>query len=154
MKMQVPQERLKRMLEIYKPDCRYLIGTSIEYPKAEGRFKLGKIFYATRPVEHMTIIEAQLCLNQLCYSAFGEWLPEGRLNERVSFDRFLELMKENMFAVESNIRFRKPIPTNGEIQGQIELMKVKRHGNLYLIFCDYELEQGKSKGSLELVLKL
>jgi len=154
MKMQVPQAKLDRVLELYKPDCRYLIEATTEHPKAEGKFRMGSTYYATQKVEHMTSIEAQLCLNQLCYSAFGEWLPEGRFDEKVSFDDYLELMKENMFIVESNIRFRKPIPTNGDIQGQIELMKVKRHGNLYLVFCDYELEQGKSKGNLELALKL
>jgi len=152
--MQVPQERLNKILEIYKPDCRYLVEANIAYPKAEGKFKLGEIFYATRPVEHLTSIEAQLCLNQLCFSAFGEWLPQGRFEEAMPFEKFLELMKENMFIINSTIGFRKPIPTNGEIQGQIELMKMKRHGGLYLAFLDYNLEQGKSRGNLELALKL
>jgi len=152
--MKVPQERLERVLEIYKPDCRYLIETNIEYPKAEGRFKIGSTYYATQKLEHMTSIEAQLCLNQLCFSAFGEWFPAGRFDKTMTFDRFLELMKENTFVIDSHIRFKKSIPTDKEIQGQIELMRIRRHGNLYLIFCDYELEQGKSKGNLELALKL
>ena len=104
MKMQVPEAKLDRVLELYKPDCRYLVEATTEYPKAEGRFRMGSTYYATQKVEHMTLIEAQLCLNQLCYSAFGEWLPEGRFDEKVSFDDYLELMKENMFIVESNIR--------------------------------------------------
>jgi len=154
MKMQVPQERLESVLELYKPDCRYLVEATAEYPKAEGKFKLGDTYYTTRKLEHMTSIEAQLCLNQLCYSAFGEWLPEGRFDVTMTFEKYLELMKENMFIIDSNIRFRKPIPTNGEIQGVVELTKIKRHGNLYLAFLDYDLEQGKSKGNLELALKL
>ena len=63
-------------------------------------------------------------------------------------------MKENMFILNSTIGFRKPIPTNKEIQGQVELMKIKRHGGLHLAFLDYNLEQGKSRGNLELALKL
>jgi len=154
MKVQVPQARLGRVLELYKPDCRYLVEATTEYPKTEGRFKLGDTYYTTKKLEHMTSIEAQLCLNQLCYSAFGEWLPAGRFDETMTFELYLELMKENMFIIDSNIRFRKPIPTNGNIQGQIELMKIKRHGDLYLAFLDYDLEQGKSRGKMELALKL
>ncbi len=153
MKTRVPKERLESVLELYKPDCRYLVEATVKYPKAEGRFKLGDTYYTTRKLEHMTTIEAQLCLNQLCYSAFGEWLLEGRFDEAMTFEEYLELMKENMFIIDSNIRFRKPIPTNGDIHGKIEVMKVKRHGNLYLAFLDYDLEQGKSKGKLELALK-
>jgi hypothetical protein len=153
MTMQVPQERLESVLELYKPECRYLVEATAEYPKAEGKFKLGNTYYTTRKLEHMTSIETQLCLNQLSYSAFGEWLPEGRFDKAMTFDDYLELMKENVFIIESNIRFRKPIPTNGDIQGQIELMKIKRHGELYLAFLDYDLEQGKSRGNMELALK-
>ena len=157
MTMQVPKERLESVLELYKPGCRYLVEATVEYPKAKGKFKLGDTYYTTRKLEHMTSIEAQLCLNQLCYSAFGEWLPEGRFDEAMTFEDYLELMKENMSIIDADIRFRirfrKPIPTNGDIQGQIELMKIKRRGDLYLAFLDYDLEQGKSKGKMELALK-
>ena len=78
--MQVPQERLESVLELYKPDCQYLVEVTTKYPKAEGKFKLGDTYYTAIKLEHMTSIEAQLCVNQLCYSAFGEWLPEGRFD--------------------------------------------------------------------------
>jgi hypothetical protein len=152
--MQVPQERLTKVLDLYKPDCKYLIEANVDYPKADGRFKLGDTYYTARKMEHMTSIEAQLCLNQLCYTAFGEWVLQGRFEQAMPFEKFLELMKENMFIVNSTIGFRKPIPTNKEIQGQVELMKIKRHGGLHLAFLDYNLEQGKSRGNLELALKL
>ncbi|MDD5331853.1 MAG: FcoT family thioesterase [Candidatus Nanoarchaeia archaeon] len=152
--MQIPQERLNRTLELYKLDCMYLIEASIKYPKAEGKFNIGDTYYTTKKLEHMTSIEAQLCLNQLCYSAFGEWLPEGRFEQTINFEEFLELMKENMFIINSNIRFRKPIPTNEIIQGYIKLNRIKKYGNLYIAFLDYDLEQGKSMGKMELALKL
>lgn len=152
--MKIIQEKLAKVLEIYKPDCRYLVESNINYPRAEGKFKLGETYYTTKKLEHMTSIEAQLCLNQLCFSAFSEWLPEKRFDETITFEKYLDLMKENMFIIESKIRFRKPIPSNECIQGQIELMKIKAHDGLYLAFLDYDLEQGKSKGNLELALKL
>ena len=115
--MQVPQERLLKVLELYKPECRYLIRADTEHPKANGIFRLGNTYYTSRKLTHITAIEAQLCLNQLCYAAFGEWLPQGRFDQTISFEKFLELMKENMFIVESNIRFRKPIPASEEVNG-------------------------------------
>ena len=154
MKMQVPQERLESLLEIYKPDWRYLVEAKVDYPKAEGRFKVSGEAYTTRKLEHMTAIDAGACLNQLCYSAFGEWLPEGRFEDAMPFERFLELMKESSFIIDTNIRFRKPIPINQEVNGEVELIKIKRHCDLYLAFLDYDLEQGKSKGKMELALKL
>lgn len=152
--MQVPQERLNRVLEIYQPDCRFLLEANADYPKAEGKFRVGITYYTTSKVEHMTSIEAQLCLNQLCFSAFGEWLPQGRFDKTINFEEYLRLMKENMFIVESSIRFRKPIPTDRDLQGQIEVMKIKRHGDLYLACLNYEVEESKSKGNLKLALKL
>jgi hypothetical protein len=152
--MQVPQERLTKVLEIYKPDWRFLVEANVDYPKAEGKFKFGDTAYTTQKLEHMTYIEAGFCLNQLCFSAFGEWLPQGRFEEAMPFEKFLELMKENMLAIDAHIRFRKKIPTNREVYGQVELVKMKRHGGLSLAFLNYDLEQGKSKGSLELALAL
>jgi hypothetical protein len=148
--MQVPQERLNKILEIYKPDLRYLVEANVGYPKAEGKFRVSGEAYTTEKLEHMTIIDATAGLNQLCYSAFGEWLLEGRFGEAMPFERFLKLMKENSFAIDAHIRFRKKIPINREIYGQVEFVKMKRHGGLSLAFLNYDLEQGSSKGCLEL----
>ena len=148
------KEKLDKILEMYKPDCKYLVEVNSEYPKAQGKFKLNPTYYVINAFEHMTSIEVQLCLNQLCYSAFGDWFPEGKFEKKIYFDEYLELMKENMFIINSNIRFKKPIKTNKEILGQIKLTKTKTYGNLCLAFLDYDLEQGKSVGRLELALKL
>ena len=137
LQMKLLQENLDKVLEIYTPECRYLKEVSLNYPVAQGVFKLGNTFYSPKNVEHMTAIEVQLCLNQLCFSAFGSWLPEGKFNKSLSFNQYLDLMKENMFIIESNIRFRKPICTNGEIKGQIEITNIKKHGGLYI--CNFYL---------------
>lgn len=152
--MQVPQERLNKILEIYEPDWRYLVEANVDYPKAEGKFKISGNAYITKKLEHMTVLDAGACLNQLCYSAFGEWLSQGRFGEAMPFERFLELMKENSFVIDAHIRFRKSIPIKEEVSGQIEFIKIKRLGGLSLAFLNYDLEQGKSRGSLELALAL
>jgi hypothetical protein len=152
--MKVQQERINSILEIYKPDWRYLVEANVDYPKAIGKFLVYGEAYTTERVEHITVIDAGACLNQLCFSAFGEWFSEGRFERTMSFKKFFKLMKENMFVIDTNTRFRKPIPTNREIYGQVELTKIKKHEGLYLAFLNYNLEQGKSKGNLELALKL
>src|SRR5574342_456781 len=112
--IEVSKEKLDRILALYTPNYRYLVQASVGHPNAEGQFKLQPTQYTSEPLHHMTSIEAQLCLNQLLYTAFGEWIPEGRFNVRIPFEQYLELMKENMFIIESGIRFRKPIQTNND----------------------------------------
>ncbi len=152
----VPKSTLNRILEIYVPKYRYLKEAEISFPEANGSFSLGDTFYTSTRLRHMTSIEAQLCLNQLCYTAFGEWLTEkdAKINTEISFNKYLELMKENMFIIKSNINFKRQIETNKEIQGKIKVIRTKKFKGLYLAFLDFEFEKGKSEGNLELALKL
>ncbi|MBW2991830.1 hypothetical protein KY345_01290 [Candidatus Woesearchaeota archaeon] len=152
--MQIPQERLGKILELYKPECRYLVESSVNFPKAAGIFKIEDTYYTSQKLEHMTSIEAQFCLNQLSYAAFSEWTQKNRFeNLDLPFEDYLWLMKENMFIVDSKIRFQKPISKDKEIPAIIELVNSRRIENLYLAFLDYNIED-KSKGRLELALKL
>ncbi|MBW2990401.1 hypothetical protein KY348_01715 [Candidatus Woesearchaeota archaeon] len=154
--MKTPQERLDIVLNEYICDCRYLIKAKVDFPRAEGIFKIEDTFYANprTKLKHMTDIEAKFCLNQLCYAAFGEWIMEKRLEHfTTSFEEYLGLMHENVFIIESNIRFKKPISTESPINGVIEVKKIKRVGRLYLAFLDYDIGDGKSKGKIEAALK-
>jgi hypothetical protein len=54
---------------IYKPGYRYLKSAKISFGKkvvCNGEFKLGITEYM-EDLGHMTDVEAQLCLNQICY---------------------------------------------------------------------------------------
>ena len=62
-------------------------------------------------------------------------------------------MHENVFIIESNIRFKRPISTGSPFNGVIEVKRIKRVGGLYLTFLDYVLANGKSKGKIEAALK-
>jgi len=154
--MKIPQERLDVVLNEYIPDCRYLIRAKVDFPRAEGTFRIEDTFYANprTKLKHMTDIEAKFCLNQLCYAAFGEWVMEKRLEHfTTSFEEYLGLMHENVFIIESNIRFKRPISTGSPFNGVIEVKRIKRVGGLYLTFLDYVLANGKSKGKIEAALK-
>ena len=149
------EEILERTQEIYKPEVTYLKEFSAEFPNANGVFSLGDTFYTAEKLNHMTSIEAQLCLNQLSYAAFARWLQERQISDlNISLEKYLELMKENMFVINSQIKFRKPIETNKRIKGEMKVVRTRRHGNLYLAFIEHEFEGGKEEGTLELALKL
>ena len=152
-KMEGIKDRMDKVLKIYKSDCIFLREVDVDYPIGNGVFILGKTYYTNENLDHMTSIEAQLCLNQLSYVCFTEWILEGRFKglEDLSFEDYLRLMEENMLIIDSKIRFKKPIE-NGQIIGQIEVTRIKKYGNLYITFLDFNLE-GKCFGELELVLK-
>ncbi|MEM7814828.1 MAG: FcoT family thioesterase, partial [Candidatus Aenigmatarchaeota archaeon] len=139
--MQVPHETLRRVLELYNPNCRYLVEADVDYPSANGKFILGPTAYA-QDMKHMTAIEAQLCLNQLCYAAFGVWLPQGMLGPAVKFPDYAALMKENMFIIDSRIRFEKPIPKDAEfVHGGVKVEKAKNRRDLHLARLSFEFER-------------
>jgi hypothetical protein len=154
MKIQVPQEHLDSILELYKPECRYLYDATLDFPKATGVFKLGDTYYTRERLAHMTSIEAQLCLNQLCYSAFGEWMSTKTLDHSIPFEEYLKKMKENMFIVDSRILFKMPIDSSKVLIGSIELMRLKKYDKIYLAILDYEFDDRKSKGQIKLALRL
>lgn len=151
--MQIPKDKLERVLKIYKPEFRYLVDATTNYPLAEGKFSLGDTYYTTKSLEHMTVVEAQLCMNQLCYATFGEWLSRGTFGHIICFEDYLKLMQENMFVIESNTRFKELIPKNQNIHGKIELIRHRKCGSLFLAFIDYNLEQENAIGRIQIALR-
>lgn len=153
--MEVSEEKIAQILEMYKPECKYLVRADVSYPKAEGFFKVENSYYVKDSFEHVTSIEAQLCLNQLSYVAFGEWIMENRFKGlELSFEKYLQLMRENMFIVDSHIKFKKPINHNFPIKGIISVEKVKALDRIYFTLLEYILDGGKSEGTMGFALKL
>jgi len=152
--MKVPQEIIDRVVVLYKPNYRYLKEAEVEFPIARGRFQLGETEYC-ETLQHMTDIEAQLCLNQLSYLFFGQGVIEKRWEglENLTFNEYLELRKENMFVTESHKKFHKETKPRDPFYGQIELLKIKKCGNIYIAKLDFYLNEGACEGELSLVLK-
>ncbi len=152
--MKLPQETLDRVVALYNPNYRYLKESEIEFPIARGKFQLGETEYC-ETLQHMTDIEAQLCLNQLCYVFFGQGIIDKKWKglENLTFDKYLELRKENMFITESHKKFRKETNSREPFYGQIKLKRIRRYGNIYVAKLDFDLNEGASVGELSLVLK-
>ena len=144
------QVRLK-VLAVYNPKQRILLGGTIDYPKARGIFKIGPCFYAIGDFNHATDIEIQLCLNQLLYSAVYQAIKD---KSHPYFDNkdFDKLQKEGMLIAESRKRFRKFIPTDREIYAEINIVNLRKRKNLVFANVDFDFENRSCIGELELVI--
>src|SRR3989338_8595631 len=125
--MKVPQETIDKVVALYKPNYRYLKEAEMNFPIARARFQLGETEYC-ETLQHLTDVEAQLCLNQLSYVFFGQ----GVIDKRWKGLDYLELRKENMFVTESHKKFHRETNPMDPFYGQMKLMKIRRHGNVYV----------------------
>lgn len=152
--MKVSQELIDKIVQIYKPGYRYLKQAEIDFPVDSGRFQLCTTEYM-EALQHMTDVEAQLCLNQLCYVFFGQGVLDKRFRglENLTFDDYLELRKEGMFIIDSHKKFHRETNISEPFNGQIRLLKVKKHDNIYIAKLDFDLNEGACEGGLSLVLK-
>jgi len=149
--MIVPEESIREVLSLYKPEQRILQSANIDYPKIEGHFLIGKTYYTLSPFEHATDIEIQLCLNQLAYVGISETIKLS-LDPLFKGIDFKNLQKEGMYIIESRKRFKRQINPNKEIEGSILIKeKINKMG---IIFCyaDFQFENKSCFGNLELAV--
>lgn len=152
--MRINDDMLDKVLAIYKPGYRYLQSADMEYPAIEGRFMLHGTEYV-ETLQHLTDVEAQLCLNQLCYVFFGQGMVERRWGalDQVTFDEYLDLRKENMFIADSHKRFARETDPRTPFSIRMNLLKTKRQGNIMVAKLDFDLNDGAATGELSLVMK-
>jgi hypothetical protein len=117
--MDVPSEKLEHILAFYKPEYRVLITARVEDTDAKGRFAALGSPFMIQPVEHVTAVEAQLCLTQLMYAACSVWAEQGKFGRVIPFDEYLGKMREHVLFVESTLRFSTKLPPNTPFDGKI-----------------------------------
>ncbi|MEK6951992.1 MAG: FcoT family thioesterase [Nanoarchaeota archaeon] len=152
--MKISQELVDKVVAVYKPNYRYLKEADVNFPVARGIFQLGETEYM-QTLQHLTDVEAQLCLNQLSYVFFGNEINAKRWEglRDLTFDDYLELRKEGMFIVESHKKFHKETNPREPFEGIMRLVRAKKRGNIYLATLDFNLNNGACIGDLSLVLK-
>lgn len=154
--MKVSQETIDSVVGLYKPGYRYLKEAYVEFPISMGLFQLGTTEYC-EGVRHLTDVEAQLCLNQLAYVFFGQAVVAEKRWEclkDLTFDKYLELRKENMFITKSRKEFHRQTDSKEPFYGSMHLMRIKKHGNIYLAKMTFDFNEGAADGELSLVLKI
>lgn len=148
---EITEQVREKVLAAYNPKQRILLGGKIEYPNARGLSKIGHCFYTVEDFNHATDIEIQLCLNQLLYSAVYQAILD---KSHVYFEGkdFAKLQKEGMVIVESRKRFKRPISTDREIYGQIDMTDLRKRRNVIFANVDFEFENRSCIGNLELAV--
>jgi hypothetical protein len=154
--MQISQKHLDEILgNVYRQDCIYLKQAELDLLKAEGIFEINSTFYTTKPIGHLTDVEAKICLNQLAYVAFAEWIDMGEFDEMgLSFEIYPDYMQEHMLIFESSIKFKKQIDTTKPFKASMQVREHKQLGDTYFVFLDYSFEDGDVDGKLGISLTM
>lgn len=150
--MRISKHIIDEVLSLYKPEQRVLLVADLEYPIVKGMFLVGPTYYTLFPLKHATDIEIQLCLNQLAYVGIAEAMRQGLISELRGLD-FKALQKENILITESTKRFRKLIPTDREIQGELVVERIKTFGDVLIGLTEFQFENRGCFGNLEFAIK-
>lgn len=151
--MEIQKEEIQRILEVYKPENRWLKEAKLEYPVCYGTFQITPRTYTIEPLSHMTDVEAQLCLNQLAYTLLACSLKNNLINAGLSYEDFFKLQREGMFIVKSKKNFKRQIRTDKEVKGQIEIIRYKKLRDMIIAMSKFNFEDNACFGELELVVK-
>lgn len=147
----VTNEVREEVLAIYRPEQRVLLEAEIEYPEAKGKFRIGPCYYTFVDLKHATDIEIQLCLNQLAFVSVYEGIMN-KVHPYLEGKDFKELQEEGMLIVESRKRFRRPIPTDKEIYGEMTLKDLEERHGVIFANADFQFENRSCFGNLELAI--
>lgn len=148
------QSKLEKVLRVYNPDCRYLQEAKLDFPRGEGKFRIPKPYYV-EGTGHFNAVEMMICYNQLAYGMLSEFGGRGLIKElgKIPFEQFLGWQLENCFIVGMDeVKFKRAIDTSKQIQGNIELKRVRKVGDLYVFNTSYDFENGRAKGNIDLAL--
>ena len=147
----VTNEAREEVLAIYRPEQKVLLEADIDYPKAKGKFRIGPCYYALVDLKHATDIEIQLCLNQLAFVLVYDGIIN-KVHPYLEGKDFEKLQKEGMLIVESRKGFRRPIPTDNEIYGEMTLKDLRERNGVVFANADFQFENRSCFGNLELAI--
>src|SRR3989344_8463077 len=93
----INQKIIDRVVGMYLPQFRYLQSLGINGERGNAAFQLGKTGHMEDAVQHLTVVEAQICLNQAGYAAFTYGVQQGWEGlPRQGIEDFLQQGRENM----------------------------------------------------------
>ncbi len=147
----ISKKAIDKVLAMYRPEQRILLEADVEPSKAIGKFFIGPCYYVFDDLDHATDIEIQLCLNQLSYISVYQAINSG-MHPYLNGKNFFELQKNGMVILESRKRFRRPIPKNIEITGELELKDIRERRGIVFASSNFQFEDRSCIGSLELAI--
>ena len=152
---QIDSSLIKKVLELYKPEYRWLKTASEQYPLFNAIFEVQRGTYSVLPFEHLTNTETELCLNQFAYVSIAHMVQSSHEKfKKYPLKKFYELQKEGAWVFESNKRFKKIIDNGKKFHGKLIFKNIKRMKNLLIIKTDFEFENKSYFGTLGLASKI
>lgn len=146
--IEIPKTSIDELLHGYNRECIKLLRASADYPQAEGVFRADSAYYLNKPLTHFSGIEAQICFNQLCFTALGYWIKTGVLEE--DYASFVKDRFSSIYLLDTSLRFKKEIDPADEIPASLDVKKIRKRKNIFFAFVDFEFDNGSFQGSSKL----
>jgi len=154
--MRIERSTLEDVLRWYKPEARYLQEAELEYPKTTGLFRIPQSAYLLESTGHLNAVDLLICYNQLIFNTFIESTRLGLIQELHDIDLDQkERLERSLIVGINHVRFIRPIDTR-EFKGKITIKEIipKKNKTLYFFKTDYNFEEGKATGEIDLALNL
>lgn len=150
----VGQIIIDRVVEMYQPQFRYLQSLETDGKDGNAVFQLGRTGHMIDPVQHLTVVEAQICLNQAGYAAFTYGVQQGWEGlPRKDVEQFLQEGRENMLVRTCVTEFHRMTTPEGRFGGELHLKRKKRVGGLYIADVKFSLNDRAVDGEVRFILR-
>ena len=158
----VPADLLARVLEPYKPHCRYLdrAGVTVagelgSVARIDGELAIGSSCYID-DTGHFNSVEFNLCYNQLVYVLIAELVRTGDLPALpgLSLEEYFERQLPDVLIHDFSSKFRRPMRTDA-FRGTVELLDATRRSHFALLHTRVAFEDdggGSSHGAVSLAI--
>ncbi len=137
------------ILQPYKPEVHFIKSYElIDDNKMKGIFLIKSNFYSASTLNHVSVVELEICLNQLLYAYAYE---KGHLGgtQKNGFPVDLIIMQnEKTFIVKQTVKCREIINASKEIICEIEYIKGVKRNNSTFHFYKYNFENYKIFGQV------
>lgn len=140
-----------RLLECYIPEARYLTRFKMVDGIGHARLRVQSPHYCKCPgLEHLTMAELQLCINQMVYCYFAATGALATFDDYTlySVSQLAEWQARKTFIIEQGLRFHRPIPVTGSFSGTLQMRKFRRTPGIYVADVDFDFARGACVGSL------
>lgn len=160
---EIGAELLGRVLEPYKPDCRYLLRARCEEPE-EGADHLVRLvgelaIESSCYIEdtgHFNAVEFNISYNQLIYTLLGHCIAKKLLPDfaELGLDEYLAKQLPDVLIHRFTSKFRRPMSARA-FRGQVEITETADRGRFVLVktTCEFEDDAGgNSHGEVSLAI--
>ena len=122
MELFIKMDIAKEVQEMYLPEWRFLKSFGRDGNVFQGSFNVPFSPYLKdrKKINHLSEVEFDACLSQLCYSSIASLFEEGRFGSSKDLLDFLTIQGDGVLTGISNKKFRKSI-SHGKFDGEIVL---------------------------------